>query len=179
MHSNALLATSGKGSDWNGRGNLNWSGNTDNVTDHWSSVSNFRNGVWAVDWASFVVDVFNNWLVSGFDVTLDRWNGDVLLLNGWSHDGLVTGAGVGNGFWSWDASWKTNGWLNLDWSLNVGGGNWDALVDGWTWVLQNNWVFSSGNDVSSGNGLSSGNLATDTVVRGANLKFFKKKISKG
>lgn len=108
--------------------------------------------VWAVNWAGFVVDVFNDWLVGGFDVSLNGWNGDVLLVDGWSHDSLVAGAGVGkNSLW-WDASWETDGWLNLDWGLDVGGLDWDTLVDGWSGVGQNDWVFALGDDVSGVSG---------------------------
>ena len=112
----------------------------------------------AVGWANFVVDVFNDWLVGGFDVTLDGWNGDDLFVDTWSHDGLVAGAGVGNGFWGWDGVWKTDSWLNLDWSLDVGGGDWDLSVWSWSAVAQSDWVFALDDDVSGEDSVRFGGL---------------------
>ncbi|KAK6632009.1 hypothetical protein RUM44_007039 [Polyplax serrata] len=106
----------------------------------------------AVGWASFVVDVFDDWLVGGFDVTLDGWNADDLFVDAWSHDGLVAGAGVGDDSWGWDVAWKTDGWLNFDWGLDVGGDDWNLLVWGWSAVGQSDWVFALDDDVSGDDG---------------------------
>ncbi|EEB11943.1 hypothetical protein Phum_PHUM146180 [Pediculus humanus corporis] len=112
----------------------------------------------AVGWASFVVDVFNDWLVGGFDVTLDGWNGDDLFVDTWSHDGLVASARVRDGFWGWDGVWKTDSWFNLDWSLDVGGGDWDLSVWSWSAVAQSDWVFALDNDVSGEDSVRFGGL---------------------
>ncbi|KAK6623113.1 hypothetical protein RUM43_008965 [Polyplax serrata] len=120
----------------------------------------------AVGWASFVVDVFDDWLVGGFDVTLDGWNADDLFVDAWSHDGLVAGAGVGDDSWGWDVAWKTDGWLNFDWGLDVGGDDWNLSVWGWSAVGQSDWVFALDDDVSGDDGgfTGSAGLNSHTVV---------------
>ncbi|KAK6623114.1 hypothetical protein RUM43_008966 [Polyplax serrata] len=120
----------------------------------------------AVGWASFVVDVFDDWLVGGFDVTLDGWNADDLFVDAWSHDGLVAGAGVGDDSWGWDVAWKTDGWLNFDWGLDVGGDDWNLLVWSWSAVGQSDWVFALDDDVSGDDGgfTGSAGLNSHSVV---------------
>lgn len=114
------------------------------------------------------MDVFDDRLVGGLDVTLDGWNGDVLLVDAWSHDGLVAGAGVRDDSWGWDSAWKVNGRLDLDWSLDVGGADWNALVDAWSGVFQSDWVLASGDDVSSDDGGFTGSAGLSSASSGSN-----------